>query len=61
MNVPVIQKVPAELTQPVPEPKLRTDTNGGLANYVLALQAAYREVSAKLAIIAEKYGDKPQR
>lgn len=61
MNVPVIQKVPAELTQPVPEPKLRTDTNGGLASYVLALQAAYREVSAKLAIIAEKYGDEPKQ
>lgn len=35
----------------MPEPKLRTDTNGGLANYVLALQAALRQANAQLDAI----------
>ena len=51
VKVPVIQPIPKELTQPVPEPQLRSSDNGGLATYVLALQDALRQANAQLKAI----------
>ena len=58
VNVPVVQPVPAELTAPVAAPKLDGDSNGALAEYILALRHALDTANAKLKAIAT-LGDKP--
>lgn len=52
VKVPVIEPMPATLTAPVPKPALNGDTNGALADYVLALQHALDAANAKLHEIA---------
>jgi hypothetical protein len=52
VHVPVVQPVPAALTDPIDKPKIAGDTNGALADYVLALQHALDAANAKLKQIA---------
>lgn len=52
VKVPVVQPVPAELTVPVASPALTGDTNGALAEYILALKHALDTANAKLKAIA---------
>lgn len=48
----MVQPVPAELTVPVADPELTGNTNGALAEYVLALRHALDAANAKLKAIA---------
>lgn len=50
--VPVIQPVPAALTTPIAKPQVAGNTNGALADYILALQQALDAANAKLHEIA---------
>lgn len=50
--VPVVQSVPEALTNPIPAPTLKGQTNGDLADYLLALQHALAEANARLRAIA---------
>lgn len=43
--------MPAALTDPVAEPVMQGDTNGALADYVLALRHALDAANAKLKAI----------
>jgi len=52
VKVPVVQSIPSALTEPVPEPGLQGDTNGALAEYILALRHALDTANAKLKAIA---------
>jgi hypothetical protein len=52
VRVPVVQPVPAALTAPIEKPKIAGDTNGALADYILALQHALDAANAKLDAIA---------
>lgn len=53
VHTPVIVAVPAPLTDPVPAPVLTGDTNGALADYIVALQHALGAANAKLRQIAD--------
>lgn len=57
VKVPVVQPVPAELTDPVTEPAMQGDTNSAMAEYILALRHALDAANAKLKAIAG-LGDK---
>lgn len=50
--VPKMVGVPAELTASVAKPELAGNTNGALADYILALQHALDAANAKLKAIA---------
>lgn len=52
IRVPVVEPVPAVLTAPVPRPVLTGNTNGALADYILALQHALDAANVKLHEIA---------
>lgn len=52
VKVPVIEKPPAALTAPVPDPGLHGDTVKDGWDYVLGLQCALAFANAKLAAIA---------
>lgn len=52
VRVPVVRAIPADLTAPVAAPHMDGNTNGALADYILALQHALDAANAKLDAIA---------
>lgn len=58
VHVPVVQRVPAELTAHPAKPQISGDTNGALGDLVLALEHALDNAYAKLDAIAG-LGSKP--
>lgn len=52
VRVPVVEPVPAALTTPIAKPQIAGNTNGALADYILALQRALDAANAKLHEIA---------